>query len=73
MIILVMTIAMYFLPRAAWVPPNLSRAMLFVNVNEQFGVFNKGIIAVPNIIYFISGIVLFLFMAIKTLESRRWR
>ena len=72
-IICLMTIAMYFMPRAQWVPLGLSRAMLYINVNTQFDTFNKGLLALPNVIYFVSGIVLFLFMAIKTLESRRWR
>ena len=47
--------------------------MHHANVNQQFETFSKGLLALPNVIYFISGIALFLFLAIKTLESRRWR
>ena len=72
-LICLLTIALYFIPRAAWVPPGLSRAMMYANVNEQFATFNKGLLAIPNLVYFASTIGLFLFMAIKTLESRRWR
>ncbi len=73
LIICLLTILMFFLPRAAWVPPNLARALMYVNVNQQFDTFNKGLLAMPNLIFFASSILLFLFLAVKTLESRRWR
>lgn len=73
LMICLLTIALFFIPQAAWVPQWLSRAMHYANVNHQFETFSKGLLALPNVIYFISGIALFLFLAIKTLESRRWR
>ena len=72
-LICLLTIALYFIPRAAWVPPDLARAMMYANVNDQFATFNKGLLAMPNIVYFASTIGLFLFMAVKALEIRRWR
>ena len=72
-IICLLTIALYFLPQAAWVGPNLQKAMYYMNINYQFDAFNRGLVALPNVLYFISSTVLFLFLAVKTLESRRWR
>ncbi len=72
-IICLLTIALFFLPRAEWVSYELRQAMLYMNVNARFETFNKGVLAINNVIYFVSGIVLFLFLATKTLESRRWR
>ena len=72
-LICLITIAMFFLPRAGWVGPNLSRAFLYINVNERFDTFNKGLLALPDVAYFASGVALFLFLAVKMLESKRWR
>lgn len=72
-IICVFTIAMFFLPQAAFVGQGLREAMFYLNVNLQFDDFNKGLIDTSNFVYFLSGIALFLFMAVKLLESRRWR
>ncbi len=72
-VICVFTIAMYFLPRASFVSPPWQQAMYYLNVNMQFEDFNKGLIDTSNFVYFVSGITLFLFLAVKVLESRRWR
>ncbi|MEX2544030.1 MAG: ABC transporter permease [Phycisphaeraceae bacterium] len=68
-----LTFGMYFLPRAAFVGPGLRQAMYYLNVNGQFEDFNKGLIDTSNFVYFVTGIGLFLFLAVKVLESRRWR
>ena len=72
-LICIFTVGMYFLPRASFVGSGLRRAMFYLNVNMQFEDFNKGLIDISNLVYFISGTGLFLFFAVKTLESRRWR
>ena len=72
-IICFFTIAMFFLPRAAFIGPGLRQSMFYLNVNFQFDDFNKGLIDTSNFVYFASGITVFLFLAVKTLESRRWR
>ena len=72
-IICVFTLAMYFLPQASFIGPGLRQAMFHLNVNMQFDDFNKGLIDTSNFVYFVSGIALFLFLAVKLLESRRWR
>ncbi len=72
-VICLLTITLYFLPQAEWVWPNLRKALHYMNVNAQFETFNKGLLVMGNCLYFCSGIALFLFVAVKTLESRRWR
>lgn len=44
-----------------------------VNVLWHFADFTKGIIDSKSLIFFVSGIVFFLFLATKVMESRRWR
>ena len=63
----------HLLPQARWMPDYMRQAMLYMNVNTQFETFGKGLLVVGNVVYFISGAALFLFLAIKVLESRRWR
>ena len=45
----------------------------YVNVLHHFEDFSKGIFDTKAIVFFISGTAFFLFLAVKTLESRRWR
>lgn len=72
-IISVLTFMMYFLPQWSAMPGWAREAAHYLNVNEQFSDFNKGLIDIRNFVYFLSGIALFLFLAIKLVESRRWR
>ncbi|MCE9589052.1 MAG: ABC transporter permease [Planctomycetes bacterium] len=72
-IICFLTIIMYYLPQASFVGGGLRTAMFYANVNHQFEDFNKGLIDIRNLVYFFSGIALFLFLAIKLVESKRWR
>lgn len=55
------------------VPVQLREAMSYIDINNQFEVFNKGLIDLTNLVYFGSGIAFFLFITTKLLESRRWR
>lgn len=68
-----LTFLLYFLPEAGFIPPKVRGAMVFANVNRQFEDFNKGLIDIRNFVYFASVTALFLFLAVKLLESRRWR
>lgn len=68
-----LTIGLYMLARAAWVPPWLRETMFHINVDQQFDDFAKGLIDTSNFVFFLSSIALFLFLAVLTLQSRRWR
>lgn len=72
-IICLFTVAMFFLAQASFIGPGLRQAMFYLNVNMQFEDFNKGLIDTSNFVYFASGTAVFLFLAVKMLESRRWR
>jgi ABC-2 type transport system permease protein len=45
----------------------------YVNILHHFEDFSKGIFDTKAILFFLSGTVFFLFLAVKTLECRRWR
>jgi ABC-type transport system involved in multi-copper enzyme maturation permease subunit len=53
--------------------PWVADVMYFLNVNRQYADFAKGLIDISNVTFFIGGIALFLVLATKTLESRKWR
>ncbi|MDP3063873.1 MAG: ABC transporter permease [Chloroflexota bacterium] len=44
-----------------------------VSITFHFDDFTRGVIDVQSIIYYISVTVLFLFLTVRSLESRRWR
>jgi len=44
-----------------------------VNMLWHFADFAKGIVDTKSLLFFLSGIVFFLFLATKVMESRRWR
>ena len=44
-----------------------------MGIRGHFDDFSRGVIDTTNIVYFISVIAFFLFLSIRTLESRRWR
>jgi ABC-2 type transport system permease protein len=51
----------------------LTTILAYINVNLQYADFSKGLIDLSHFIYFLSGIGFFLVLAIKVLESRKWR
>ena len=44
-----------------------------MGLKSHFDDFNRGVIDTKHVIYFLSGIAVFLFLSIRALESRRWR
>ena len=72
-VICILTFVTFFVPHSASVWPLLRDTMLYLNINTQFEDFTKGIIDTSNVAYFLVGIALFLFFAVLSLESRRWR
>jgi ABC-2 type transport system permease protein len=70
-IILFFIIVTYFLPR--FLPPTYGELTYYLNFNEQYESFAKGLIDTSTIVYFLSGIALFLVLAVKALETRKWR
>jgi ABC-2 type transport system permease protein len=44
-----------------------------VNVVGRFETFSKGLITTDGVVFFLAAAVLFLFLTVKVVESRRWR
>ena len=44
-----------------------------VSMQTHFNDFSRGVIDISSVIYYITVIVVFLFLAIRSLESHRWR
>jgi ABC-2 type transport system permease protein len=44
-----------------------------VNVIGRFDEFSRGLITTDGVLFFLVGTALFLFLAVKVVESRRWR
>ena len=54
--------------------PEWLRTVIFhINVARQYGDFSKGVLDGRSIVYFVTTTALFLFFAVKLLESKRWR
>ncbi len=73
LIIGLLTFLMDYVAQAGWASNALKDIADFVNVNQQAHEFAKGIASLAGAIYFVSVTCFFLFLAVKTLESRRWR
>lgn len=58
---------------AAWRGGQWRTVLGYINILHHFGDFSKGMVDTKSIIFFISGTLFFLFLAVKVLESRRWR
>lgn len=67
------TFVIFLLSRASFIPPALQQAMQFMFVNGHFEDFGKGVLDLSRVIYFVSGMAFFLFLAVKLVESKRWR
>ena len=72
-IICMFTLVLYFLSSAAFVPRAVLPAVYYLNPMERFSEFNKGVLDLVGMVYFVSTSAMFLFMAVKVLESKRWR
>lgn len=61
-------ITTYF-PNAAW----LNNTIGFLSVNIRYATFTSGLIRYDNIIFFLSMQALFLFLAVRVLDRKRWK
>ncbi|GAB4191305.1 MAG: ABC transporter permease subunit [Phycisphaeraceae bacterium] len=62
-----------YLARTEWIASGIKPALFYLNIYDQYGDFAKGVIDLARVVFFVSGIGLFLFFATLTLQSRRWR
>jgi ABC-2 type transport system permease protein len=72
-VILFFSAAVYYVAQLSFLQTAQRQAILYLSVNEQAGAFSRGTVFTSNLVYFASFIAFFLFLATKSLESRRWR
>ncbi len=72
-IILAMVLPSWFIRGAGWLTDWMKQGLFYLDIYEQYGDFAKGVIDLGRVVFFVSGIALFLFLATQTLQSKRWR
>ena len=66
-------LALYFIGfTATFLPESLGEVIGFFSMSNYFPDFMRGLIDTRGIVYYLSMIVLFLFLAIRSLENSRW-
>ena len=55
-----------------YLPQTLRRFFRFIDISRHFEAFSRGLIDTGNIVFFVLTTGLFLFLATKVLEMRRW-
>jgi ABC-2 type transport system permease protein len=58
---------------ASWQGGQWRVVLSYVNVLHHFKDFSRGIFDTKSVVFFLSNTVFFLFLAVKVMESRRWR
>lgn len=51
----------------------LGKVLAYLSLFEHYDTFRRGILDTKDFIYYLSTTVLFLFLTVRVLESRRWR
>jgi len=71
--LLLITILASILVQSTDVSGTLRTVLLMVSVWDRFHHFNRGLVDLNNLVFFVGGTAFFLFLAVKVVESRRWR
>lgn len=58
---------------ATSLPRNVSPIASYIGLSDHFFDFARGIVDLRNIVYFLSAIIVLVFLTIRVVESRRWR
>lgn len=53
--------------------PELKKVLSHLSIIDHFDNFSKGVIDTKDVIFYLNFIVLFLFLTMRSLESKRWR
>ena len=65
--------ALLMQPLISYGPESIGHLAARLNAMTYLKDFAKGVLDVRGLVYFLSATMLFLFLSVKTLESRRWR
>lgn len=64
----------WFLNGAAQnIPAPANTIVRYLALSEHFNDFNRGIVVLQDVFYYLSFIAIFLFLCVRSLETRRWR
>jgi len=55
------------------VSPGLGQIISYVAITEHLQSLAKGVVDTEDIIYYLLFVILFLFVTLRTIESKRWR
>lgn len=50
----------------------LKELVLYISIERHFGDFTRGVVRTPPLVFYISSVALFLFLSVRSLESRKW-
>jgi ABC-2 type transport system permease protein len=56
-----------------FVSPTLGQIISFIAINEHLESMAKGVIDTEDVVYYLSFILVFLFLTLRVIESNRWR
>jgi len=71
--LLLLTILAWIIVQFADIKGPVRLALQMVSVMDRFQYFNRGLVDLNNIVFFVGGTAFFLFWAVKAGEARRWR
>jgi ABC-2 type transport system permease protein len=71
--LLVLTILAWIIVQFTDVKGPVRLVLQMVSVMDRFQYFNRGLVDLNNLVFFCGGTAYFLFLAVKVVESRRWR
>ena len=58
---------------ASFVSGTLAEVVNYISLSVHLGDFVKGVIDTTHVVYYVSFIALFVFLTVRSLETRRWR
>jgi ABC-2 type transport system permease protein len=71
--LLLVTILAWIIVQFTNVKGTMRLILQMVSVMDRFQYFNRGLVDLNNLVFFTGGTAFFLFLAVKVVESRRWR
>jgi ABC-2 type transport system permease protein len=57
----------------SFVGPNAAGVISYISITKHFDTFAKGILDSRDLVYYLVFILVFLFLALRQIESCRWR
>ena len=63
----------FFGPAASLAPAPLDKVLAYASLSHHFADFDRGIVDTRAIVYFLSVSALFLYLAIRSIETARWQ